>query len=40
MWQAYKELCRMYWQFTINYGWKILLFIIGIWIIIFLIKKK
>ena len=37
MWQAYKELLKVQWNFTIHYGWKILLFFAIIWVIIFLI---
>lgn len=37
MWQDYKELCRMHWEFTINHGWKCLIFFLIIWAIIFMI---
>lgn len=37
MWQDYKELCRVYWSFGINHGWKILLVFAIIWAIIFFI---
>lgn len=43
MWQDYKELCRMYWQFTINHGWKFLIIVLIIWLIfgiIYFIKKR
>ena len=37
MWQAYKELMKVHWNFTIHYGWKILLVFVIIWAIIFFI---
>jgi len=37
MWQAYKELMKVQWNFTIHYGWKILLIILAIYGIIYLI---
>jgi hypothetical protein len=43
MWQDYKELCRMYWEFTINHGWKLLIIVLIIWLIfgiIYFIKKQ
>jgi hypothetical protein len=39
MWQDYKELCRMYWEFTINHGWKFLIIVLSIWLIAWIILK-
>jgi hypothetical protein len=39
MWQDYKELCRMQWQFTINHGWKMLIFVLIIYAISWIIWK-
>ena len=38
--QAYIDLCKHYWEFTKNYGWKITLVIIPVLIIIFIIATK
>lgn len=40
MWQDYKELCRMNWEFTINHGWKLLIIMLIVWSIIWIIYKN
>lgn len=40
MWQDYKELCRMNWEFTINHGWKLLIIMLGVWLIVWIIYKN
>ena len=43
MWQAYKELMKVQWNFTIHYGWKIAIFFGILWammILIWWIKNK
>ena len=39
MWQDYKELCRIYWQFLLNHGWKFLIIILIVWLIVWIILK-
>jgi hypothetical protein len=39
MWQDYKELCRMHWEFTINHGWKCLIIVLFVWLIVWIILK-
>ncbi len=39
MWQDYKELLKMHWEFAINHGWKFLIIVLIIWAVCCIIYK-
>lgn len=39
MWQDYLNLCKMHWPFTLHHGWKLLIIVLFVWLIVWIIYK-